>query len=382
MSNGLSAAVRTNLVALQKIAADLHRAQMRLASGRKVNSPLENPAAFFTAAALTARAAALNTVVDKIGTGKKVLEAASAAIEGMQSVIATARGLAYEALNSASTLAKVTGSVTGLTGTTSLSGLGFDGGDTITVSDGITTATYTHAGGQDIQDFLDAVNNETGLKVEATLTVDGRIQLEATGVNNVTIGGSASAGELAALGLTAGPTTSTSNSLRQALAQQFDSLRTQFDLLAADAGFNGQNVLGGSTLSITLNESGSSTVTVAGSTVSATSLGIDSAVTTGGNFQYDADINSFIADLDVAEASLRQMATSYSAEIATVSIREDFSKEMANLFETGSANLISADMDLESALVLALQARRQLAVTSLMLAAEADKTALRLFATS
>ena len=123
-----------------------------------------------------------------------------------QSLIKNTRSLAYQALNSASTLAEVTGNVTGLTGATAIS---MDNGDTITVSDGTTTATYTHAGGQDVQDFLDAVNNTANLNVEASLTSDGRIQLEATGVNNVTIGGSASVGELSAIGLAAGTTTST-----------------------------------------------------------------------------------------------------------------------------------------------------------------------------
>ena len=221
--------------------------QNRLATGKRVNSPSDDPAAYFTASALNARAAALNTVLDGIGTGKKVIEAANAGIEGIESLIKNMRSLANEALNSASTLAEVTGNVTGLTGATAIA---MDNGDTITVSDGTTTATYTHAGGQDVQDFIDTVNNTANLNVEARLTSDGRIQLEATAVNNVTIGGSASVGELSAIGLTAGTTTSTSNSLRQALAQQFDSIRTQIDELAADAGFNGQNLLAGNTLSI------------------------------------------------------------------------------------------------------------------------------------
>ena len=182
--------MRSNLLALQKLTADIGRAQTRLATGRKVNSPTDNPAAFFTASALNARAAALNSVIDGIGNAKQTLEAASAGIEGMQALIDSARSLAYQALNSTSTLAEVDGSVTGLTGATSITALGFDNGDTITVSDGTVTATYTHAAGQDVQDFLDAVNNHATLKVEASLTSDGRVHLEATGVNDITIGGS------------------------------------------------------------------------------------------------------------------------------------------------------------------------------------------------
>jgi flagellin len=378
MSGGapLSAAVRTNLLALQKLAAEIQRTNIRLSTGRRVNAPTDDPAAYFTASALNARAAALNTIVDGISTGKKVLEAASTAIEGIQALVKEARSLAYEALSSTSTLAKVTGSVTGLTAATAIT---MDNGDTITINDGTTTATYTHAGGNDIQDFLDAVNNQAGLKVDASLTADGRIELKATGVNSIVIGGSASGAELSAIGLTAGTTTSTSNSTRQSLAQEFDSIRTQIDQLAADAGFNGSNLLGGSTLTIAFNESGSSSTAVAGSTVTATSLGIGAASGAGGDFQYDSDINGFIAELDAASSSLEQMASSYGADLATVSVREDFSKEMASLLSAGADDLVNADTDYEGAVLLALQARRQLAATSLSLAAKSEDTVLRLF---
>ena len=274
MADGLTAAVRTNLIALQRISSDIGRVQHRLATGKRVNSPSDDPAAYFTASALNARAAALNTVLDGISTGKKVIEAGSAGIEAIELLIKNMRSLANQALTSPSTLAEVTGNVTGLTGATAVS---MDNGDTITVSDGTTTATYTHTAGQDVQDFIDAVNNTANLNVEASLTSDGRIELKATGVNNVTVGGSASVGELGAIGLAAGTTTSTSNSLRHALAQQFDQVRTQIDQLAADAGLNGQNLLAGNTLSISLNENGSAAVTVAGSLVSASNLGIGPA---------------------------------------------------------------------------------------------------------
>src|SRR6185436_14554551 len=148
---------------------------------------------------------------------------------------------------------------------------------------------------------------------------------------NVTIGGSASPGELGALGLTAGSTSSTSNSLRAALAKQFDSIRTQIDQLAADAGFNGQNLLAGGTLSINLNDSGSSAATISCSLVSASSLGIGTASGAGGNFQFNGDLEGFIAGLDVGSASLQQMSSSFGAQLSVVSVREDFTKGMSNL---------------------------------------------------
>jgi flagellin-like hook-associated protein FlgL len=379
MDFGLSAGVRANLLALQRIASDIAITQQRLATGKRVNSAIDDPAAFFTASALNTRAAALNRVADDIGTAKQTLEAASAGIAAMQELISSARDLAYQALNSSSTLAKVTGTVTGLTGATTLSSLTFDNNDTITVSDGTTTATYTHNGAQDVQDFLDAVNNEAGLNVVASLTSDGRIQLEATGVNDVTIGGSATAGELLAIGLVAGTTSSTTNALRQALAQEFDTIRQQIDDLAADAGYNGQNLLAGSTLTVTFNEDGTSSVTVTGTAVTAAGLGVDSAVSTGGDFQYDADINSFLSDLDAAEASLKTQASRYGSNAALVATRESFARDMGDLLTTGADNLVLADTNAEGARLLALQTHQQLAATALSLASKADTGVLRLF---
>jgi hypothetical protein len=73
------------------------------------------------------------------------------------------------------------------------------------------------------------------------------------------------------------------------------------------------------------------------------------------------------------------MSSTYSAELSVVSVREDFTKEMASLLTDGAERLVAADMDYEGAMLLALKTRRDLATTSLSLAAEAEQTALRLF---
>jgi flagellin len=384
MPDGLSAAMRANLTALQKIASDISREQNRLATGRQVNSPSDNPAAHVpaahvTASSLNARAAALNSVLDGIGNGKRTIEAATGGLENIRSLVGNMRSLADQALSSPSTLAKVTGSVSGLTVGTVVS---LDNGETITVSDGTTTAVYSRALGRDVQALVNAVNTTANLNVRANLTGDGRIQLEATGVDGVIIGGSASVGALSAIGLSAGTTTSTSNSSRQALAQQFDAVRAQIDQLAADAGFNGQNLLAGSTLVIGLNDTGDAAATISGSAVTAASLGIGVASGAGGDFQFDGGIEELIADLDLASASLQQMSSSYSEQLSAISVRENFTKGVSNLLSDGAERLVETEINEEVATLLALQTRRDLASTSLPLAAESDKAMLRLFGSS
>jgi flagellin len=166
---------------------------------------------------------------------------------------------------------------------------------------------------------------------------------------------------------------------RQALAQDFDAIRTQIDQLAKDAGFNGQNLLAGDNVTVKFNEDGSSSVTVSGAVVNAANLGINSAVVTGGNFQNDADINTFLADLDAASSALESRATSYGSSSALLASREDFARSMVASLQSGADDLVLGDINEEAVQLLALQTHQRLAVTALSLANRAQSSVLRLF---
>ena len=56
----LTASVRQNLLSLQSTADLLATTQNRLATGKKVNSALDNPTNFFTASSLDSRASDIN----------------------------------------------------------------------------------------------------------------------------------------------------------------------------------------------------------------------------------------------------------------------------------------------------------------------------------
>lgn len=94
----LSKAVRSNLLHLQNTARMMDLTQERLATGKKVNSALDNPTNFFTAASLNGRAADIATLLDAMSNGIQVIEAAdnglsaiTTAIESMQSTLRQAR---------------------------------------------------------------------------------------------------------------------------------------------------------------------------------------------------------------------------------------------------------------------------------------------------
>lgn len=94
----LSRGVRSNLLNLQRTADAVSMTQNKLATGKRVNSALDNPSNFFTASSLNSRAADLGNLLDSMGGGIKTLEAAdnglkaiTKTVESMQSTIRQAR---------------------------------------------------------------------------------------------------------------------------------------------------------------------------------------------------------------------------------------------------------------------------------------------------
>ena len=96
----LSAAVRQNLLSLQSTSEMLATTQERLATGKKVNSALDNPTNYFTAAALDNRAGDINNLLDGISNGVQVLQAANTGVTSIQKLIDSAKSVANQVLQS------------------------------------------------------------------------------------------------------------------------------------------------------------------------------------------------------------------------------------------------------------------------------------------
>src|SRR5674476_356792 len=94
----LSASVRQNLLSLQSTASLLATTQNDLATGNKVNSALDNPTNYFTAQGLNNRASDISNLLDGIGNGVQVLQAANTGITSLQSLVDTAKSIASQVL--------------------------------------------------------------------------------------------------------------------------------------------------------------------------------------------------------------------------------------------------------------------------------------------
>src|SRR6266478_1415664 len=232
----LSASVRQNLLSLQSTASLLATTQNDLATGKKVNSALDNPTNFFTAQGLDNRASDISNLLDGIGNGVQVLQSANTGITSLQGLVSSAKSIANQVLQSpvcystksnlsaaaitgatASNLlgtsytnATVTGtavnndnvaSAVAITGTTLLSGTasstsndltsGITTGDTLVV-DGTTftfvagtTSSGTNIGvGDSVTHLLAAIDTVTGAST-ASSVASGKITLS-TGTTNLT----------------------------------------------------------------------------------------------------------------------------------------------------------------------------------------------------
>lgn len=269
----LTAALRSNLLSIQGTQKLLDSTQLRLATGLKVNSALDNPSAFFASQSLTNRANDLNRLLDGQGQAIQVLKAADEGIKQITSFLEQAQAIAQEA-----------------------------------------------------QD-----------------------QLNADPAADVT-----------------------------SLATSFDEVLDQIDSLSGDAGYRGTNlVAGASTLSVTFNEAGDSTLDVAGADLV---VGGDLTVAaTGGTW---ADTTATQATLDAIAADLtkvRNTAASFGTSLNIIQTRQDFTQNLINVLKEGSDKLTVADKNEEGAKLLSLQTTQQLGITSLSLASQSNQAVLRLF---
>jgi flagellin len=268
----LSAGVRSNLLQLQKTSELITATQTKLATGKRVNSALDNPINFFTAQGLQNRASDLGNLLDSMSNAFNTIQAANNGITSITKLVQSAQALVSQAQQTSDT------------------------------------------------------------------------------------------------------------AVRTSLSAQFGEILTQIDQLAADSGFNGINLLdttNSSDLTVTLNETGTSSVTVAAVDFSAAGdLAINNA---NNNWGANADITAASTDLTAALTTLRSQAQSFGSNLSTVQIRQEFTKAMINTLQTGADSLTLADSNEEGANLLALQTRQQLSTTALSLASQASQAVLRLF---
>jgi flagellin len=243
------------------------------------------------------------------------------------------------------------------------------------------TLTQTNTAAQTVDQIVAAINANTSLtdKVQASndsgqirILNESTIDLDIAGITGSVVDGGA------------GTTTIGGNQVRRNLVKQFNDLRDQLDKLADDASFNGVNLLRGDRLKITFNETGTSTIVIQATDEFGVPRPIDTntleiAFLQNPDVDADDSIDTLLEGLASSLNIVRAQASTFGSHLSIVEIRTDFTKSMVNTLQTGADNLVLADVNEESANMLALQTRQQLSTTALSLASQADQAVLRLF---
>ncbi|TWJ18869.1 flagellin N-terminal helical domain-containing protein [Geobacter argillaceus] len=100
----LTSGMRNNLLSLQNTKQLVDQTQGRLSTGKKVNTPLDNPTNFFAAQNAMARADDLSTRKDGMSEAVQMMNAATAGIKGITALIQSAQGVASSAAASSDTV--------------------------------------------------------------------------------------------------------------------------------------------------------------------------------------------------------------------------------------------------------------------------------------
>nr|WP_319513480.1 flagellin [uncultured Cohaesibacter sp.] len=465
----LSAGVRANLLSLQNTADMMATTQNRLATGKAVNSALDNPTNFFTSENLNSRANELNNLLDSISNATQVIEAADNGISAITDLVESAQATVRQAQSNnsdaSSTNIQSASNIdtSGTTGTTTkdrvesqtLTALGMTGvGDggaadsnfviTSTSENGVTSTfdldAHFAATGKALNDangdgttgdnytvsnLVDDIN-ASGVAT-ASITDDGRLDLRVNGNESLSLtitdqdatdattqdgatgtsiaaafgfGSSASedlsdpadgdyvdAGETAvtwADGAAAGDVDTltivnqagSSDADNSELVSQFNEILSQINQLAADSSYNGLNLINGTgnDLTVAFNEKrdeDKSELVIASADLTASGLSLTDASSLSSE-----ESNLKLDSLSEALTSLRSQASSFGSNLNTVTIREEYTKNMINTLQTGADNLVLADSNEEGANMLALQTRQSLSTTALSLASQADQAVL------
>jgi len=164
---------------------------------------------------------------------------------------------------------------------------------------------------------------------------------------------------------------------RSSLVSQFNNILAQIDTTSQDSSFNGVNLLNGDTLKLVFNETGSSTLGINGVVFNAAGLGLSNLVP-GTDFIDNGATNRVLQSLNAASSTLRSEGSSLGSNLSIVQVRQDFSKNLINVLQTGSSNLTLADTNEEAANSQALSTRQSIAVSALSLANQSQQSVLQL----
>ena len=168
---------------------------------------------------------------------------------------------------------------------------------------------------------------------------------------------------------------------RNAINDQFKSLRDQVTTVVTNADFNGTNLIksGGSSIFALANADGTSKITVAAEDFSLgganLTTNVSSTSTVGTVTAAGTMVTNLQTAIDNVSAGLAKLGTGSNA----LNTHMTFVSSLQDSLNSGISNLVDADLAKESATLQALQTKQQLGVQALSIANSSSSILLSLF---
>ena len=347
----LTASMRSNLLSLQQTQSLMDTTQERLSTGKKVNSAIDNPSSYYTAQSLTNRASDLSSLLDSMGQAVQTIQAANEGIEAITEFASQAKAIATSANDTSEAdsvenymkqFDEILKQIDGIAKDSGYKGVNLLGGkdqELKVVFNEDRSSSLTVKGDEADAKGL-GMNAATGKWIETT---QGNVAAFTKGA------------KIDDKAYVYGTDGKVYQATKEIAAQGTSDLQKDLAALVAD----------GSLVETSYK------VDVSGGATGAKNFDIKS-------IKKDA-INASITEVEDAVSKLRNMASVFGNNYSIVENREEFTENLINVLEEGADKLTLADMNEESANMLALQTRQQLAINSLSLASQAAQSVLSLF---
>lgn len=324
----LTSGIKSSLLSLQQTQKLYDKTQEHLTTGKQVNSPADDPAAYYAAATLNDRSSALEGRLDNMGQAVQAIKAADNGISAITSILENMTAIVENALS------------TDKSDGDTRAALGKKFNDLIVQLNGF--ANDSAYGGVNLLDNDQSISVQMGQRYdESVFTVQG---FHIAGLESVNTDGEVNA-----------------------LAS--DSVPASWDTGASEV----------TNYTFALNKVEDPTTVVG-----IKSYGTDSVGTSGHEVNWqDADnykegLSGVLDSIEQVQAVLETRSKLLSFDSSTITLRQDYTQEFINTLEEGADNLTLADLNEESANLLALQTSQSLGVQAMSLSNQQTQNVLRL----
>lgn len=418
VGNILTAAQSARLLAIQKTARQLDGVFLRLATGQKVNSALDNPGNYFLARSLRNKSADLARLLDGIGQNIRVIEEAENGIRADLKILDLAESY-LEELERKFLAGEINFGLTPNDTPVTFAGVGdiipYDAAQDVPASGTVTvnapnelilsgnfwkrkafnyTITPNTILAFDYRTTLQGDFSTIGFDNDTSYPNDNnRIYLSGTQASGLTFavpqathaysgGGayvhyeipigtyftgtfshitfiqdddSAPFGNASYRDIILREAPSTAALDTQKFEEEYYKIVSQLDMIAKDANYRGINLLKGEDMTTVFNETGTSTLKTEGIDATYQGLGLDVY-----GFETIEDVRLKLSQVRRAREELRTYSSSIATDLNVIQIRDEFTRGTMNTHNAGADDLTNADLNEEGASAIALQTRQQL----------------------